>query len=265
MSDSKVIDDLIVLGRAAPEPIQDGRETVCLGGYSPSEGYVRLYPTKRRMTELSRWNVVRVPVERDESHDNRDESYKIAGSKKDWDSLHEKIEKVGELDKAERMRLTDDLAGDCTKRLNENRVSLGIVEPAELLDAYLKDIDDDEDDDTVQLTLQGGPKTSPRGKNDYDKKLYLKYRCEGCVQKTPHDQSTIEWGIYRYWDKNDNFEGVIDALRLNDDSWKHYFFVGNLNNHRTSYVVISVLRFKRDEMIENGIRVGGQSGLNQFD
>lgn len=264
MSDSKVIDDLIVLGRAAPEQMSDGRETVCVGGYSRTEGYVRLYPTKPWMDELSRWNVVSVPVERDESHDSRDESYKIAGSRREWDSLHEKVDKVGELDKSEQIELTHELAGDCRKRLNENQVSLGIVEPETPFDAYLKDLDN-EDDDTIQQTLQGGPKASVKGKNDYEKKLYLKYRCDDCDQKTPHDQSTIEWGVYRYWDQYDDFEGVMDALWLNDDSSKHYFFLGNLNNRRTTYVVISVLRFKQSDMRSSEIRVDGQSGLGQFD
>ena len=264
MANSKVIDDLIVLGRAAPEQMQDGRETVCVGGYSPSEGYVRLYPTKPWMDELSRWNVVSVPVKRDESHDTRDESYKIAGSNQEWDSLHEKVDQVGRLDKSEQIELTHELAGDCRERLNENHISLGIVEPEPSFNAYLKDLDN-EDDDTVQKTLQGGLKASVKEKNDYEKKLYLKYRCDDCDQKTPHDQSTIEWGVYRYWDKNDDFEGVIDALRLNNDSWKHYFFIGTLNHHRTAYVVISVLRFKRSDMRSNGIRVGDQSGLGQFD
>lgn len=259
MAETKRIDDLVVLGRAAPEPIQDGRETVCLGGYSETEGYVRLYPTKRRMTEMSRWNIISVPVESDDSHDNRKESYKIAGSKEDWDILHKKVEKIGELDKGERIRLVDRLAGDCTAALNENRKSLGIVEPRN----FSAELRKNDQRGGIQSQLTGG---TLKGKNDYKYKLYLNYCCKGCQQESWHNQSTIEWGVYKYWDKNDDHRGVIDALGLTDDKRKCYFFVGNLNNHRTAYIVISVLRFKHKDMNRNGVAVGDQyqKGLDEF-
>ena len=259
MTDTKRIDDLVVLGRAAPEPIRDGRETVCLGGYSETVGYVRLYPTKRRMTELSRWNVISVPVESDDGHDNREESYKIAGSKKDWDILHKKVEKVGELNKGEQIRLVDRLAGDCTAVLNENRESLGIVEPRD----FSAELRENNQRGGIQAQLTGG---TLKGKNDYKYKLYLNYVCEGCQQESRHDQSTIEWGVYKYWDKNEDYQGVIDALGLTDNNQKCYFFVGNINNHRTAYIVISVLRFKYEDLNRNGVAVGSQNqtGLDDY-
>lgn len=257
MGDMKRIDDLIVLGRAAPEPISDGRETVCLGGYSRTEGWVRLYPTQRKMSELSRWNVVSVPVESDDSHDNRDESYKIAGSKKDWNKLHEKVEKVGELNKSQQIELSVELATDCSAELKKKKQSLGLVDPKNIIDTYLKPTEGD----TIQANLQGGLR---KGKNEYDNKLYIKYRCEGCIQKGPHDQHTIEWGVYRYWDKNDTPKEVISALDLDDKSVKNFFFVGNLNNRRTAYIIISVLRFKKSEMLEHGFSVDEQMTFGEF-
>lgn len=125
MSSPQRIDDLVVLGRAAPEPIADGRHTVCLGGYSETVGYVRLYPTQKRMTQCRRWNVVSVPVEHAAPDDPRDESYKIQGSKADWDQLHTKIKKVGRLSKPEQIQLVNRLANDCTGRLNKSHTSLG--------------------------------------------------------------------------------------------------------------------------------------------
>jgi len=209
------------------------------------------------MTNLSRWNVVSVPVEKDTSHDDRLESYKIAGSQKDWNELHEKVEKVGHLSKPEQMQLVDELAGHCSAGLNERHQSLGMVEVDDILDAYL----DPTDGPGPQMDLS---MNELKGKSDYENKLYVEYRCDGCVQKTPHDQHTIEWGVYRYWDKNDDKEGVIDALKLRNDDYKKYFFVGNLNNRRRAYIIISIMRFKKSELLQNGVEIEEQQSLNDF-
>lgn len=261
MGETTQIDDLIVLGRAAPEPIRDGRETVCLGGYSPTKGWIRIYPTQKRMSDsLRRWNIVSVPVENDPSHDSRDESYKIVGSKEDWDVLHEKVDKVGRLDKPERMQLVHELAGDCPAELNNNHQSLGLVDPAQIIKTDLKPTNRN----GVQVDLM---ENKLKGKNDYKYKLYIKYRCKNCIQKNPHDQQTIEWGVHRYWDEHDDFDGVVDALELQNSDWKKYFFVGNLNNQRTAYIIISIIRFKKMEMVRAGFSDvdNEQATFNSYD
>lgn len=251
------IDDLVVLGRAAPEPIADGRHTVCLGGYSETVGYVRLYPTQQWMDQCARWNVVSVPVESAAPEDTRDESYKIQGSKEDWDTLSEKIEKVGQLTKSEQIQLVDRLAGDCTRRLNEQRKSLGMVRPDEIRNVYLES----NPDPTTQVTLDG---TERKGKRDYAQKLYLEYECENCDLKGTHDQHCIEWGVYRYWDKHDDPKGVVDALGLNDPDRHHYFFVGNLSHQRRAFIIISDLRFTEEQLREAGVRPDTQASLGDY-
>lgn len=250
------IRDLVVLGRAAPEPIQDGRHTVCLGGYSPSRGYIRLYPTQRRMDTCKRWNVISVPVE-ESQQDNRDESYKISGSQEDWEDLHKKIRQVDRLSKTEQIELVDELAGDCTIRLNENRISLGLVEPGEIMDVYI----DENSNTAVQMDLEMNER---KGKSDYPQDLYIKYRCSDCSAKTHHNQHAIGWGVYRYWDKYDDEEGVIDALGFNDENINHYFFVGNLNHEREAYIIISILRFTDDDMLAAGVTPQWQNSLSSW-
>lgn len=252
------IDDLVVLGRAAPEPLSDGRYTVCLGGYSETVGYVRLYPTKPEMTECKRWNVISAPVQRAEPEDTRDESYKIAGSGKSRVEALKQVKKVGRLSKSERIRLVDKLAGDCTGRLNETHVSLGMVRPEEIHDFYLKNTPES----TIQVTLDGD---ELKGKRNYPHKLYIEYECDNCsLISPPHQQHCIEWGIYQYWDKYNNPKGVVDALNLTSDDWFHYFFVGNLNHQRRAYIIISDLRFKKEDMINAGVLVDGQKSLGQY-
>jgi len=246
-SETKIIDDLIVLGRAGPELIEDGRHTVCLGGWSKTEGFVRLYPT-HMYSEAQRWNVIRVPVEKDNSHDSRDESYKIQGSKADWDNLHEKIEKVDELSRQEAIDLTEEIPKTCRNKINERHQSLGLVKPKEIKNVYLESVEPD----PVATDLQGNKMKS---KSNYPHKLYIEYTCEGCEAKTGHEQHCIECGMYRFWQNNPerNPEEVIDALHLLDDDYNKYFFIGNLNHQRTAYVIISVIRWKKAEMMQTSV------------
>lgn len=258
MDQPETIDDLVVLGRAAPEPLSDGRYTVCLGGYSETVGYVRLYPTTRGMTQCKRWNVVSVPVQDAAPEDTREESYKIAGEGESRKEALNKVEKVGRLSKSEQIQLVDDLAGDCTADLNDRRTSLGIAKPEEIAGFEL----DPTDSSTVQVTLDGKER---KGKRDYPYKLYIDYRCEDCSLQSPyHHQHCIEWGVYQYWEKNDDPEGVVDALKLTDESYKHYFFVGNLNHQRTSYIIVSDLRFHHRDMLDAGVLVENQSSFSDF-
>jgi hypothetical protein len=231
-----VIDDLIVLGRCGIEELQDGRETICLGGWSDERGFVRLYPTQAKMKELSRWNVVRVPAIHEPSHDNRKESYKIYRSNADWDQLHTRIEKVGRLEKEERIRLVDRLPKRCSRELNNDRVSLGIMEPEEIKKVYTK---------TPEEAQVKFDRTSKKN----HERVRIAFECVDCQLKTYHDKSCNEWGIYQFWKNNPQYDTneVIDAMNLLNEDYKHLFFVGNLANQLTSYIIISVLRFKQSE------------------
>lgn len=92
-----LLKDLIVLGRACPEPMRDGRVTVCLAGWSESHGFIRLYPT-RHDSRCKQWDRIEVDVEYNE-RDTRLESRKIIGSKDEWDTLASKIRVVGHVDR----------------------------------------------------------------------------------------------------------------------------------------------------------------------
>lgn len=231
----QTIDDLVILGRSSPEELKDGRVTVCVGGWSHSRGFVRIYPTRMDMPQLQRWNVVSVPVVQDPSNDNRKESFKIAGSRDEWEELPSKIEVVDQLDKQEQRELVGSIPKLCPKDFKDLRVSLGITRPETILDTDVKPPKED------------GKKDVAFSKKNR-KRLYIDYECEHCRLKTQHHQHCIEWGIYEFWRKHgDKYpdDEVVDILGLNDDEYDVYFFVGNMNHMRTSYIIISVLRFKR--------------------
>jgi hypothetical protein len=236
-----VIEDLIILGRACPEPISDGRQTICTAGYSEKHGFIRLYPT-RYDAPLKTWNIVRVPVERPIKplYDGRPESWKIVGSKKDWDTLSEKVEKVGEYSRNKRPALIGGLVSKCVNEIIESRRTLGIIKPA-FMDPYFQKqeavkLKQKALDDSLRLDVKENYPIVPR----------LKYRCSECtVKKESHDQQILEWGAYEWIRKNPNeVEQLWDNYRINDPAFEKYLLVGNLYKYPKTFNIVSILRYK---------------------
>lgn len=234
-SDKLVIDDLIVLGRAVPEPIKNGRVTVCLGGYSRTLGFTRVFPVKPS-TPIHRWDIVKIPVERD-SKDTRAESWKIQGSKGEWANLDKKVQVISNLKREDRLNLIANLADKCVKDINDEKRSLGIVKPT-IEECYF--CKEEDFDPALQQTLFGIPLAAT--KQQYRKFPKVKYRCPECRNVNPHDQTVLEWGFYEWMRKNpDNVEQVWENARFNSDKHQLYFFVGNMRDRRTAFLIISTL------------------------
>jgi hypothetical protein len=239
-----LIRDLVVLGRACPEPLKDGRVTVCMAGWSETLGFTRIYPTRFDMS-WRRWDVVEVEVERNE-RDTRQESWKIAGSRSNWDTLHERIKVVGRVKTPEERRnLAGNLADDCISVINVARRSLGIIKPAEIIRTYFA-----ENPHYGQLFQQGLPGMteidSVQVKRDFPYEPRIRYRCPDCqAQQGYHDQQVLEWGFYEWFRKNPgNKEQVWQNAGFGSESTDIFLLVGNQFAHRTSFLIISVLRMR---------------------
>jgi len=234
------IDDLIILGRSWPELLRDGRYSVCVAGYSEKLGFIRIYPTSI-FSPLKTWNIVSVEVEKNKS-DMRKESWKIVGSKNEWTTLDKKIKVVGNLGRKERIELLKRLAADSTESLRSKGRTLGLVKP----DIISWELKDSGLEPAIQTTLTG---LKLKTKKDFKVKPYIKYRClPSCSAKSPHQQQLIEWGAYMWINKQKDRkyqEKVFDNLRLADSEWEKYFLVGNLAHKRKTFMIISVLRFKK--------------------
>ncbi len=238
--EQRIISDLVVLGRGAPDTMRDGRVTICVAGWSRSLGFVRVYPT-RTSSPLRQWNVVTVPVERNPG-DNRPESWKIQGSSSEWDLLDRKVRVERRVGRDEKLRIVPPLVTGCVKELNDNRLSLGIVRPS-ALGGYLSERSDV--DHTVQSTLLGG--LLPKDKGGYPYQPRLKFRCGKCMSNDGHDAQVIEWGWYQWFRKNPGKEEqVFENAAVDDSAYEKYLLMGNQNNHRTAYLVIGVIRWKRE-------------------
>lgn len=237
-----VIDDLIVLGNAAPDEISDNRKTVCTAGYSPTHGMIRIYPVPPNAS-MHRWNIVEVPLERN-LKDTRLESWKVQGSKSEWDRLANKIKVKRKLDREEWVALIDELHSKfgvgCVEELNEKRLSLGLIKPETFEPRFEKR---DKHDPSAQMSLFA--KEPFLTIHNYDIQPRITYRCSSCRAKNPHDQQVLEWGVYEWIRKNpDKKEQAWKNLHIGEPGYETSFLVGNMALHRTSFMIISIFRYK---------------------
>lgn len=238
------MDDLVVLGNAVPDEISGGRKSICTVCYSKEHGLVRIYPVPPR-APMKRWNVVSVPLERP-SQDTRQESWKIHGSKDEWPYLVKKIKLIDKLSPQKQVlilnKLYDEYGAGCVQDLNDNRLSIGIIKPT-ILKSYMVDrqsftsqYQTTLDSDRPFLTIE-----------NYKKQPRVRYKCECCKTVKYHDQQILEWGVYEYLRRNPNQppEKCLGGLHLTDPSYEKYFLVGNQAKYRNSFIVVSVLRRKK--------------------
>jgi hypothetical protein len=242
-----IIHDLVILGRATPQHLKNGRTTVCLGGWSYEHGFIRIYPTKPRMG-LRRWDVIKVEVERNKS-DTRQESWKIVQSRDNWDYLENSVTKAGRVKKASAKReiITKNVTS-CVAELNNNHISLGLIKPEVIHRAYFGK--NAHYGKPVQMALfSTHAKQWAKVKSDYPREPRIRYTCSNCQTKQGfHDSVILEWGFYEWMRKNpDNIEQIWENARFFDDDYDVYFFVGNQQNQRTSYIVINSIPLKKTD------------------
>lgn len=240
--EKRFFEDLIVLGNAVPDEISDSRKTVCTVAYSKEYGLIRIYPVPPD-SPMKRWHVVSIPLERNPK-DNRVESWKIQGSKQEWDTLSQKITLKRKLSRDEWVTLLGKLKAEnsygCIEEINERKLSLGIIIP-QILDKSIEKRK--EQDKSIQTTMINQDLFMTI--KNYPVRPKIKYRCPKC-QKDSHNQGVIEWGVYEFLRCfPDDMEQVWDNLRIGDSEYDQSFLVGNMNLHRNSFMIISIFRYKK--------------------
>jgi len=245
MSDeSRIVDDLVVLGNAVPDIISDQRITVCTVGYSQSLGLLRIYPVPPS-SYMKRWNIVKIPLDRN-PRDNREESWKIQGSKSEWDHLSEKIELRGQVPNKNRPALVEllheEFGAGCVEDFNDRRTSLGMIRPR-IIECKLEQREDYEPMAQTQLGRVSPFLTI----KNYRLRPVIEYKCPKCRAKRPHKQQVVEWGVFEWFRQHPNEpEKVWENLRLTDTDYERSFLVGNMVLFRNSFMVVSLFRFKRN-------------------
>ncbi len=240
--DKITIDDFVMLGNAEPDRTSDNRVTVCTAGYSKKHGLVRIYPVPSD-ANIHRWDISEIQLERN-PQDTRNESWKIQGSKSEWNKIKSKINVHGKLKKQEQVQLLSQLykefGVDCVLDLNDQRRSLGFIKPTDMQHRFEKR---KHRDMGIQTTLFSNKPFLTI--NDYDFQPRMNYRCVNCKAKQSHDQQILEWGVYEWMRKNpDNMDQVWKNLHLDESGYDITFLVGNLFRYKNSFVIISIFRPK---------------------
>lgn len=236
------LDDFVMLGTTVPEPNSDGRVFVCSAGYSATlRSLVRVYPLARYGAP-TRWSVNTVRLERN-PRDSRVESFRLAGDRRP--GMHDHINRVFETSGAVARPARAELLRRCTvdsiDEANDRRLSLAVLH-ADAMELEFEH--NPASPDSPQLALFDVPAEAPSGARRFPYIPRLRFHDD----RGGHRLMLRDWGVYELMRKHNNLAGMTegerrryvgDALHL-DPSCS--LLVGNLNNQRNAWLVISVLR-----------------------
>lgn len=261
MTESLWLRNMVVLGQGAPNTIRriGGQQGRCLCTWSSQTGYCRIYPVPYGY--VHDWQIadfeVRLPT-----NDGRKNSYAVFAYEKEWKNLsrrirvHEEKNRRGrvvkkELNREEQIALARRLAQDTVSTIRDHKESFGVITPATMVlsleqnrekseaQARLADFDLSELDNLVM------------NQQDFAWIPVLEYSCKGpCACNHPHRQKIVEWGAYQHMKKNPDHFGhchkLSEIYHIGDPAYEHHVLIGNLRQHPNSYLVIKIIRFKKN-------------------
>jgi hypothetical protein len=235
-----------MLGTTVPEPNSDQRVFVCSAGVSEELGQlIRVYPLSRRHAP-KRWSVHRVKLERN-PRDSRSESFQIAGDRRPgihWWINHRFEPTKVEVPRRRRAQLLSrrvigqHLVGSIDEA-NARRLSLAIIHPRSLEVTFSEN---SSGSPSTELTLFDSMEPEKRGAQAFP--LMPRIRFQDSDRE--HHLMLRDWGSFELQRKMgpDYFrENLQSALHLSNDS---SLLIGNLNNQRTAWLVISILNGLRE-------------------
>lgn len=228
-----ILDDFVMLGKTVPEANGDGRVFVCSAGASLELGQlVRVYPLARKSCP-PRWSMSRLPLERNPS-DSRRESWKIRGNR--CGTAHESINGVIEtmargVSQANKVDIIRRFAVASIAEANAARSSLAILRPLGVPLLALEQADTAQMMPTPDL-FGDAPELPVLSRFEWHPRLRF------CDEAGEHDLMLRDWGCYEWMRKGNPPLALAKSLLLNQVP---YLLVGNLNRHRTSWLVISIL------------------------
>ena len=226
-----ILEDFIMLGRTKPAVSKKYGKTVCSAGYSRElRQFIRVYPLPKTST-IKRWDVCRIPLMRSK-YDSRIESWRLNNERTNNEDV---VDIVSHADKASEFDYLESMSTNI-KLLNDQRMSLGIVRP-DYFEPHYMDMQPTEE---RQLNLDIGEALVD---DRYRPKIMFSSNGD-------HDLQVLDWGCHEFIRKRintgkNNAEELWGALHLNDDSYEHLFFVGNQNNRRNSWLIVSVISRKK--------------------
>ena len=229
------IDDFIMLGKTVPEPQSDGRVFVCSAGWSDTlQMVIRVYPLS--MYEApAKWTVSQITLERN-PRDCRFESFAIAGCRepKSHSDINRRFSVKGKLTQGEKESLVNRIDVISKRNANDQRRSLAVIQP-DAPPTLLFD-ENSNSPDHPQMSLFPDSHKDFAGASSFPFQPRLKFTCEGAE----HNLQMREWGSYEWLRKN-GAAGVKNHPLRKTISRNPALLIGNMNNQRNSWLVISEL------------------------
>jgi hypothetical protein len=231
------LDDFVMLGTTVPEPNSDGRVFVCSAGVTRQlRQLIRIYPLARRGVP-TRWHRYRVKLERPApNHDSRYESWKLAGdrSPEHHDDINQTFEECGSKVRPDkRAELLQLHQVESIALANERRMSLAVIRPRRIEVAWEHRPNEPE---ALPLQLfEPEARKAETARFEWIPRLVFKDTVG------EHRLMLRDWGTFELLRKRgDDYakENLAGALHLGPDS---ALLVGNINNQRTAWLVVSVL------------------------
>lgn len=240
-----IIDDLVVLARAVPElrPRGGGSKGVCLAGFSPTYGFIRIDPV-RVDTKVRRWDILQVDVER-KKRDTRHESWQIVNASTDWLNLNDRVDIVGYLkSRSERKAILEANLSSCVMDVSDAKDSLCLIRPVSMSGEWIPNTRYDEPYQTPLIPHFNEDWAYTRA--NFPQIPQITYVCPECKTKGGHHtQIFIGWDAFEFLRKSrQNQDAFWTNARFFDTDYDHYFLVGNQSVRRNAYMVIGVIWMK---------------------
>lgn len=234
------LESAVLLGTTVPEPSRtDERIYVCSAWWHDDFGLLRIYPLGKYQPPR-RWNLYDIKVERN-PRDSRNESWTIAGDRTAPD-INRTLINRGKLQQSKR----GDLIGWARRKhlptsiaeANDKRASLALIEP-QWTEIELEHNADSPDSPQLKLFDAGLPPSQGAKRFPYIPRVRFN-------DGSDHRLMLRDWGVYEQMRKHPGREREMDRwLHLGP---KSALLVGNLNNQRNAWVVISVLNVRNAQM-----------------
>lgn len=198
---------VLVTVKAYPQNSKKHGQVVCTVGLTDVGDWIRLYPMPMHLfsgyNKLKKYDWIEVECKKAKEKLNRKESYEItpnslkivdrslsSSSKIDWEIRDELI--LSHISPS-REYLED--------MFEEDRTSIGLIKPTELIDFYKKeDLQIYDDASTFQKTLFGSSMIPVV--EEIPHIFGYKFKCSGCSDGKPHEIQCEDWELfesYRSW------------------------------------------------------------------
>ena len=243
---------VLVTVTAYPEKSKKYGQVVCTIGLTEEGDWIRLYPVPFNVfsgpQKLRKYDWIEVECKRAEEKLSRKESYRIRNAPPKIIDRSLSLRKIkGRVDWTERNKLLlSHIAPsleDLQAKFDEDRTSIGLIKPAEVLEFYKRgDLQIYQDPKVFQQSLFGAKIPEIE---EIPHLFGYRFRCNGCQEGKEHNIQCEDWELfesYRRWGKQ---YGDLNLLweKLQEKYYRSmldndlYFYVGMFSQFPTWLIV----------------------------